>query len=247
MWVLALAAVLLVGACASSEGSAGPPTPAAPLDLTVIPAEEPLDPRTAIAGQRCVFLVRVAGGPTDRQIELEADVGGDAASGATVDIAPDAIDEATVAEVTVVPGPVRGETSIIVAITARRGDAEETAARTIPLWPESDSLEAEARGRLATFTDWLAEAHPELGITPSTEWVGSALQTHMLVVSHYLFLSDEWEVALEWHVMIAPSDWGRIILRRRWVEERPSLAFEIPSVSAGDEPREIAPPETVIR
>lgn len=47
--------------------------------------------------------------------------------------------------------------------------------------------------------------------------------------------------------MIAPNDWERIILRRRWVEDRPSLAFEITSVSRGDDPHETEPPEVVPR
>ena len=185
----------------------------------------------------------MTGGPADEPIELEATTDG----AAQIEIAPDAIDETTVAEVTVVPGPVIAEGSITIAFTARRGDADATASRTLPLWGESDSLEAEARDRLARFTAWLAAARPELGITPDTIWTPSALQTQMLVVSHYLFLSDDWEAVLEWHVMMAPHDWERLILRRRWVEERPSLAFEIGSVSAADAPQEIEPPDAVIR
>jgi hypothetical protein len=42
--------------------------------------------------------------------------------------------------------------------------------------------------------------------------------------------------------MIPPNDWSRVILRRRWTEMTPSVAFEVQSVSAGDEPREIEPP-----
>jgi hypothetical protein len=68
-----------------------------------------------------------------------------------------------------------------------------------------------------------------------------------LVVSHYLFFSAEWEMHLSWHVMIAPDDWSRIELRRRFIETKPSLAFEIASVSAGSESRSTAPPDELWR
>lgn len=234
----------MVGACAvgGPPASVGPSVAPAPLILTVLPPEEPVQPRTAIAGQRCIFLVRVTGGPADRPIEVTAE-----ASGATIEVAPSEIRDDTVAEVTVVPGPVSVDATLSVTISARRGDVSATEARTIPLWPVSDTLAAEAAGRLGTFTSWLAAARPELGITPETDWQGSALQTQMLVVSHYQFLSADWEAALEWHVMIAPHDWSRLILRRRWTEDRPSVAFEIPSVSAGDPPREVEAPDAILR
>lgn len=232
-------AAILVSACAGTSATG---TPAAGFVVDVLPPEEPLDVRTAIAGQRCVFLVRVTGGDSTEPIEIDA-----TADGATVEVAPATLEEGVVAEVTVVPWPVSSDASVPVTITVGRGDASRTERRTIPVWPETDSLEPEARDRLASFTGWLATEQPALGITPAKAWDGSALQTKMLVVSHYQFLSDDWEAALEWHVMIAPHDWSRIILRRRWVDDRPSLAFEIGSVSAGDPPREITPPEAILR
>lgn len=233
-------ALLLLGLAAACGSPAASTTP---LTLTVLPPEEPVEPRTAIAGQHSIFLVQVAGGPTDQPIEVEATADGEA----TVGVAPDEIDEATIAEITVTPEAVTSETTIRVEVTARRGDTERTEVRSLPVWVQTDTLEAEARGRLAAFTGWLAAERPDLGITETTEWTPSALQTRMLVVSHYLFLSDDWEAVLEWHVMIAPHDWERLILRRRWIEDRPSLAYEIASVTAGDVPREIAPPDAVIR
>ncbi len=65
-----------------------------------------------------------------------------------------------------------------------------------------------------------------------------------LVVSHYLFFSEAWELHLEWHVMIAPHDWAKIDLRKRFEEIRPSSAYEISSVSAKSAPGPIeVPPE----
>lgn len=230
------------GATPTATPAATPAATVAALDVTVLPPEEPREPRTAVAGQRCIFLLTIQGGDRADPIEVKAD-----ADGARIEIAPPTIEEGTVAEVTVIPAPVTADATVPVTITVRRGGLERVETRTVPVWPETDTLEAEARGRLATFTAWLATERPDLGITPETAWTGTALQTRMLVVSHYLFLSDDWEAALEWHVMIAPHDWSRIVLRRRWVEDRPSAAFEIASVSGGDQPREIEPPADVIR
>ena len=47
--------------------------------------------------------------------------------------------------------------------------------------------------------------------------------------------------------MIAPYDWTRIYLRRRWTEAWPSRAFEIASVTGQTDPIEIAPPTVVTR
>jgi hypothetical protein len=218
-------------------GCGGAASSAAPLELTVLPPEEPVEIRMAIPGQRSVFLVRIDGGPADEPIELSA-----TATGGSVEIAPEDIDPGSVAEVTVVPDPVTEESVVDVAITARRGSDERTENRTIPVFPETDTLGPEATDRFGPFIDWLARLRPELGITTHTTWQGSPLQPRLLVVSHYLFQSADWEAALEWHVMIPPNDWSRVILRRRWTEMTPSVAFEVPSVSAGDEPREIEPP-----
>jgi hypothetical protein len=253
LWSLVVVASLLVGctttgppatAPASSTpppSTAGPSATAPPsLTMIVLPPEEPLDVRSAVPGQRAVFLVRVSGGDASEPIVLAAE-----ADGGTVEIAPAIIEEGTVAEVTVIPGPATTESKVAVTITARRGALDQTETRTVPVWPETDTLEPEARDRLAAFTGWLSDERPELGIDRDTIWTGTALQPKMLVVSHYLFMSEDWEAALEWHVMIAPDDWQRIILRRRWIEDRPSLAFEIASVSRGDDPHQIAPPEAV--
>ena len=47
--------------------------------------------------------------------------------------------------------------------------------------------------------------HPSAGTMVSPQW---------LVVSHYLFFSEQWELHLEWHIMVAPDDWARISGRK---------------------------------
>lgn len=240
--VCVLILILAVGCTAEAAPSGSSSPPSDPLDVLVLPAEEPVDIRTAIAGQRSIFLVRVEGGPAGEPIDITA-----TAPGARVAVAPETIEPGTVAEVTVIPDATTEERILDVTITVRRGSAVHTEARTLPVWVEQNYLDPEARERFGVFAAWLATAHPELGITPDTTWEGTPLQPKMLVVSHYLFLSEDWEVALEWHVMIAPHDWSRIYLRRRWTEEKPSLGFEITSVSAGDEPVAFDPAAVIER
>jgi hypothetical protein len=68
-----------------------------------------------------------------------------------------------------------------------------------------------------------------------------------LIVAHYLFFSEEWEMHLEWHIMIPPYDWARIDLRKRITEIKPSYAFEISSISANSEPIPIETPSEIWR
>ena len=105
---------------------------------------------------------------------------------------------------------------------------------------------AAAREHLDLFLPWLAANRPDLGLSPATVFTGTSA-SHLLVVTHYLFVSAEWEVGVEWHVMVPPHDWTRIYLRHRWSEAWPSIAFEIASVAAGDPPVAVAPPPAVTR
>ena len=86
----------------------------------------------------------------------------------------------------------------------------------------------------------------ELGISEGTVWQGTP-GSWVLIVTHYVFISADWEVDLAWHVMTPPNDWIRIQLRHRWTETAPSVAFEIPSAAGTASPREIAPDEAVWR
>lgn len=188
-----------------------------------------------------MFLVTVSGSPEDPPAQISAE-----ATVASISVEPRELPPGMVGEVTVVPIPVSTVEELVVTITASRGDIQRREQRTLQIEPAEDDLAVEAGAHLAPFVDWLAVERPELGIGPTTAWEATP-GAHVLVVSHYLYFSEEWEVGLEWHIMIPPSDWTRIYLRHRWTETRPSLAFEISSFAAGDEPQEIAPPESVWR
>lgn len=199
----------------------------------------------SIVGQRCVFLVTVTFDPAQEPgpVTLTAT----AIEGATVTVTPQSILPGEVAEVSVTPGPANvGETLELVVQGTWDGTTVEKRASFVVTEGEDGRVEraTELRDR---FVAWLATEHPELGIRASTEWQATIVSPIWLIVEHYLFFSENWEMHVSWHVMIPPYDWARVDLRRRFTETAPSLAFEISSVSAGDDPHEIVPPEEVWR
>ena len=142
------------------------------------------------------------------------------------------------------PGP---KEIVTLNIRGERGDEIQTQTATIVVRPGEDLLLDPAVEMRDRFIPWLTQNHPELGITTQTGWTGTIVTPHILVVTHYLFLTDEWEMEVRWHVMIPPYDWTVIYLRRRGVETRPSYAFKIDSVSGNTTPYMIDPPEAVWR
>ncbi|HUU94355.1 MAG TPA: hypothetical protein VM487_01330 [Phycisphaerae bacterium] len=228
--------------------------PPVPFTLKVVPTEI-VD---SIPGQRCVLLVTVEDEAAECVLTLPVHISASAAD-ATVTVENQFIQPGEVAEVSVIPAPEKSGTGqfgdqtegreITVTVRARRGTLEETA--TVPITISSE--EEDLVGPLAEevrdlFISWLAENRPELGITAQTVWTGTIVTPHILVVTHYLYFSPEWEMHVYWHVMIPPYDWARIELRRRFQETLPSLAFEIPSRSADPiEVNEIEPEGTLWR
>ena len=233
-----LAAVALSSACGGSSPSASPTSAA--FELTVSPQTSI---GQTIAGQPTTFLVSVSGAVGDPPVTVSATA---SSPNASVVVDPPQLTPGVIGEVTIIPPAVDAETPLDVGITATRGGVEQAEVRTLTIAPGEDTLAAEARQHLDPFVRWLATERPELGIDSRTVWSG-APGAWVLVVEHYQFLSEDWELGLSWHVMIAPDDWSRVYLRHRRTEIRPSLALEIASVSSGTPPRLIAPPDTVWR
>jgi hypothetical protein len=198
----------------------------------------------SIPGQRCVFLVTIqdTSQSSSSPVTIDAE-----ATNAEVSIENENILQNEVAEVTVVPDTGSEGKTVTVNFTAARGDITKDTTVAFEVIEGMDDRKETAVELKQKFVAWLAETQPELGITDKTEWVGTMVSPQWLVVSHYLFFSDEWEMHIEWHIMIAPDDWARIDLRRRFEEVSPSKAFEITSREADDVPISIMVPETVWR
>lgn len=232
--VLAIASILAVGLIAGALFliSSVP----APFSMQVIP-ENTMD---SIAGQRCVFLVAVAdegqGSGEGEAVDITA-----TAPGATVTVNPQAITPGQVAEVTVIPNEASTGETLTVNIKGERGGLTQTEMSTIVVWVGEDTLEPYATDVRDRFIPWLAANYPEFGITTETEWTGTVVRPRILVVTFYLFFSEDWEMGVSWHVTIPPHDWTRIYLRHRATEVSPLYAFEISSLDAQEEPHAIDP------
>jgi hypothetical protein len=214
--------------------------------INVIPEQrtEEQDPLYSIAGQHFVFLVTI----TDEaeECELPVTISGEAPSAEVVIYQQDIV-EGEVAEVVVIPAQASINKTIEVTITGNRGSTGDEKTVSFEVAEGEDDRQEYAEELLDRFVSWLATNHPELGITDDTAWNGTMISPVWLVVSHYLFFSEEWEAHIEWHIMMPPSDWARIDLRHRFDELEPSYAFEISSVNATSEPISIEPPATVWR
>ena len=147
----------------------------------------------------------------------------------------------------VIPAPASVGNSIEVIITGNRDSESDEKVVSFDVVEGGDDRQEYAEELLDRFVTWLANNHPELGITDDTAWNGTMVSPVWLVVSNYLFFSEEWEAHIEWHIMVTPDDWARIDLRHRFDELEPSYAFEISSLNATSEPVPIDPPETVWR
>lgn len=253
----AVAAIALSAGCDQLQCLLRP----ASFQLQVVPAEI-VD---AIPNQHCLLLVTVQEGNDAAGIVTPVQINA-TAPGATVLVENPTLRSGGVAEVTVIPQPLKdadvqagggiGEggddagRTVTVTITGTRCGVTETATVLITVTSEEEDLVGPAAAEMRDlFIPWLAENQPALGITADTKWTGTIVSPHILVVTHYLFLSDEWEMHVYWHVMIPPYDWARIELRRRFEETEYSRAFEIPSVSAAAplQAQSIEPEQTLWR
>jgi hypothetical protein len=233
-WVLIMTLLLATGCTGAKDANT-------PFQLSVLPKELK---GMSMPGQQVVFLVTVddEGDASKVPVAISAQ-----AAGAEVKVVFKDILEGQVAEVVVIPAAASVGKVLEVVVTGIRGTATRTekVAFEVVEWEDS-RLEMATQVR-EKFVGWLALKHPELKIQATTTWTGTIVSPQWLIVEHYLFFSDEWEMHVERHVMVAPDDWVRIDLRRRFKESRPSLAFEISSWDADDEPVAIDVPESAWR
>ncbi len=203
----------------------------------------------AIPGEHLVLLVTV-GDEGDSGEPVDITAGSDEGE---VSVEGTSIKAGEVSEVTFVPDPVGGEVEIpfTVVVTGTRGAIEKQAEVSSVVVPWEDTVSETANQILDLFTEWLSENEPDLGITPETVFDGTVVAPQLLVVTHYAFFSNEWEIGLSWHIMVAPDDWAQIYLRPR-DQLAPAKAFELDSWStalSGNpfEISEIPPPAEVTR
>jgi len=198
----------------------------------------------SMPGQRVVFLVVVEdtgeGNGYGKAVDISA-----TASSAEVSVNNPAIKSGEVAEVTVIPDQTSTNKILTITINGERSGFKQTETVNIEVIEWEDDLGDVAAEMRDKFVPWLATNHPDLGITSETEWIGTIVNPRILVVMHYMFYSEDWEMYVTWHVMTPPDDWTRIYLRPRFTETHSTIAFEISSVQGGEEPHSIELPDWV--
>ena len=196
----------------------------------------------AIVGQNIVFLVTVEdtlnGNESGDVVEVSA-----TCSGALVSVNNPKIKPREVAEVNVIPTHMSVNKILTLNITGNMDGFKKTETFDIEVLDRQDSLGETASEIRDLFIPWLTENHPEFEITDKTEWKGSIVNPGILVVMHHLFLSEDWELYVTWHVMIPPYDWARIYLRPRFSETQSTSAFEISSLQEVEDPHSIELPD----
>jgi len=198
----------------------------------------------AIVGQRVVFLVVVEETGSGNEYGKAVDISATAAN-ASVFVDNPAITAGEVAEVTVIPDQTSANKILTITINGDRSGFRQTETVDIEILDWQDDLSELAVEMRSKFVPWLATNHPELGISSETEWIGTIVNPGILVVMHYMFYSEDWEMYVTWHVMIPPYDWTRIYLRHRFTETRSTMAFEISSVQGEEQPQSIELPDWV--
>ena len=239
---LALALAVVVVACGDDAGPTTTDPPAAsPPEIVVGPEFV----NGAVPGSDLVLLVGLAGAEGG-QVTLTA-----TAPGAVAEASPAAIAGDEVAEVVVVPDPVDTDTDIEVTVTATGDGGTDSVTRTVTVVPWEDDRGDQARAVLDLFLPWLAEEYPEFGLTTDTEFTGTMTAPLLLIVSHYGFYSDDWEVGVSGHLMVPPDDFAELYLRPRDALA-PTHAFRIESwqtalETGAGEVTEVTPPAEVVR
>lgn len=206
----------LIAAC--SGDSRDTPVPPVPFELTVSPAEYfPVIPR-----QSFVILVTVAGG--EDAVTVDATVDG----AADVEPSNRQLLPGEVGEFTLVAREGSEGSTVGLEFEASRLGAVRRHSLPVEVVEWSDDIQPFATELRERFVQYLSAERPELGIDADTRWTASITKPQILVVMHYLFFSEDWEMGIMWHVTVPEHAWSRMYLRPR-DELRPTIGLEIPS------------------
>lgn len=63
--------------------------------------------------------------------------------------------------------------------------------------------------------DWIEVEHPEFGTFSGENWFAYVTYPAHLVVEHWTFLYEKWEMRICFHVTIPPHNWSKLSLRPR--------------------------------
>ncbi|MFX0074580.1 MAG: hypothetical protein ACFE96_04015 [Candidatus Hermodarchaeota archaeon] len=97
------------------------------------------------------------------------------------------------------------------------------------------------------FISYFSSNRSAFGINETIIWDGFDNAPQILIVEHYLFRSEFWELSLSRHVMITPHDWVKVYIRPR-NQIRPIWSGIIESWSTDNQSIiELDPPTSIFR
>jgi len=122
-----------------------------------------------------------------------------------------------VAEVIVQPDNTTVDGDYVVTVEATNGQQSRYVHLKVNIsyWYSGDPWYAIIK--FEEFLPWLEQNHPEVGDLSLEDWWIYQTYTHILIVEHWTFLSDNWEVRLKIHATIPPHNWTKLWIRPRGV------------------------------
>jgi hypothetical protein len=213
--VLVVAAVLSA-ACGGSDDSS-----AEPLVLT----KSPEFVNRLIPGRRPLALVSAAAGEGERS----ALAGRSSLAGMTVSFEPDTLAPGDTVEVWVSVPAVSEDAPFTVTVEVGEGEETQTLTVDATAVPGADDVAETARDIASVFLGRLTGSVPGLPVDTSG-LVGGTPVAGLLVVTHYAWFTEELEIGLAWHIMVAPDDFAELYIRPR-DQQVPTHTYRINSWS----------------
>jgi probable HAF family extracellular repeat protein len=120
-----------------------------------------------------------------------------------------------IAEVIVQPDDTTVDGDYVVTVEATSGQQSHSVqvVVNISIWGTSEPWYAIIK--FNEFLPWLEQNHPEVGDLSVEDWWIYQTYTHILIVEHWTFLSDNWEVRLQIHATVPPHNWTKLWIRPR--------------------------------
>jgi hypothetical protein len=121
----------------------------------------------------------------------------------------------TVVEITIKPDSITDIKNYIITLVTKHANQEKKKEFKIAMYEWSMVNFETAITNMDKFRDWLINQNPDylkIFTKPGINW---ATYPQTLIVEHYTFLTDNYEVRLCYHVMIPPYDWSKICIRKR--------------------------------
>ena len=122
---------------------------------------------------------------------------------------------ATVAEITVNPDQTVEFKSYPIRLTAVHNSETTVIEFEVVIIDYDPPSTGQHTMEIENFVIWFDAMHPQHGLLADEEWDNYCSQPDYDVVSHWICLSDEWELQLCYHVYIPPYDWALFLLRKR--------------------------------